>query len=396
MSLPARHLCRRSILGLVMVIGAAAPAVPPVAAASSTRSAVTVPVPSPVPDVVPGTLLGSAISPVSGPVGSKQYQLLYSSRDAQGKPIAVSGFAFVPSGTPPKGGWPVLSYAHGTVGLADRCAPSRKVGALEQLLALGFVSQGIAVVATDYEGLGTPGRHPYLSGQSAGRSVLDIVKAARQMPGVRIGDRFAVWGHSQGGHAALFAGQLAATWAPELKLVGVVAGAPPSQLLDVSSSLSTSPSRGFLFMVAAGLNAADPALSLDAVMTPKATSLLPVVDTGCNDEVFKAFRADPLESLLVPGGLSTGAWAAAISANEPGGVRIPAPVLIVHGDRDEIVPVATSAKLLTRMCAAKTKVQRRVFPGQDHTGAALASIFDVNLWITARFSGLPASTSCRR
>jgi dienelactone hydrolase len=71
-------------------------------------------------------------------------------------------------------------------------------------------------------------------------------------------------------------------------------------------------------------------------------------------------------------------------------------VLIVHGDKDEIIPVATSAKLLSRMCALKTNVQRKVYPGQDHAGAALASIFDVNLWIAARFAGVPAATSCRR
>jgi pimeloyl-ACP methyl ester carboxylesterase len=365
-------------------------------AAPWTQAPATLVVPSPVPDVPSGTLLSSALSATPGPAGSKQYQVLYASRDAQGQPIGVSGFAFIPAGSAPKGGWPVLSYAHGTVGLADRCAPSRKVGAVEQLLALGFVAQGIAVVATDYEGLGTPGRHPYLVGQSEGRSVLDIVKASRQLPGETLSSRFAVWGHSQGGHAALFAGQLTPTWAPELKLVGVVAGAPPSQLLDVSTSLAISPSRGFLFMVAAGLNAADPSLNLDEVITPKAKALLPVVDTGCNSEVFRAFSADPLNTLLTPNGLSTGPWAAAVAANEPGTTRINAPVLLVHGDRDEVIPIATSAKLLSKMCAAKTKVQRRVFAGQDHTGAAIASIFDVNVWVSARFAGLPAATSCRR
>ncbi len=392
-----RNARRRSVMTVTAVLLMAVPALTPVStAAPRTQTSSTLAVPSPVPDVAPGTLLSSSLSPTPGPAGSKQYQVLYASRNAQGQPIAVSGFAFIPTGTAPKGGWPVLSYAHGTVGLADRCAPSRKVGAVEQLLGLGFVAQGIAVVATDYEGLGTPGRHPYIVGQSEGRGVLDIVKASRQLPGEALSSRFAVWGHSQGGHAALFAGQLAPTWAPELKLVGVVAGAPPSQLLDVSTALATSASRGFLFMVAAGLNAADPALKLTDVLTPKAEALLPVVDTGCNAEVFRTFSADPLSTLLTPGGLSTGPWAAAVAANEPGRVRIAAPVLIVHGDRDEVIPVATSAKLLSTMCAVKTRVQRKVYPGQDHSGAAVASFFDVSVWLTARFAGLASSTSCRR
>ena len=392
-----RTACRRSPILLAVVGCVSVTTLAPAAtAALRTQAPSTLVVPSPVPDVAPGTLLSSSLSPTPGPAGSNQYQVLYASRNAQGQPIAVSGFALIPTGAAPKGGWPVLSYAHGTVGLADRCAPSRKVGPVEQLLGLGFVPRGIAVVATDYEGLGTPGRHPYIVGQSEGRSVLDIVKASRQLPGEAVSNRFAVWGHSQGGHAALFAGQLAPTWAPGLKLVGVVAGAPPSQLLDVSTALSTSPSRGFLFMVAAGLNAADPTLNLDDVLTPKAQALLPIIDTGCNAEVFRAFSADPLNTLLTPGGLSTGAWAAAVAANEPGRVRIAAPVLIVHGDRDEVIPVATSAKLLSTMCSTKTRVQRKIYPGQDHSGAAVASFFDVSVWLTARFAGLVAPTSCRR
>lgn len=364
------------------------------APATAARSVVKVP--DPVPDVAAGTLITATALSAPGPAGSKAYQVLYASRSVGGAPIAVSGFAFIPPGSPPKGGWPVLSYAHGTVGLADRCAPSRKIGAVEQVIGLTFVAQGIAVVATDYEGLGTPGRHPYIVGESEGRTVLDIVRAARQIPGERLSKKFLVWGHSQGGHAALFAGQLAKTWAPDLQLLGVVAGAPPSQLTNVSDSLTTSPYRGYLFMVAAGLQAANPSLNLDDVLTDRGKQLLPVVDTGCNSEVFRAFSADPLDTLIKANGLKAPAWAAALAANEPGNVRIPAPVFIIHGDRDEQIPVATSATLLAKMCRTKTVVRRRVYPGQDHTGAALVSLFDVLAFVQARLSGVAATTSCRK
>ncbi len=102
--------------------------------------------------------------------------------------------------------------------LPDR---SGAIPGLDDMLSRGFV-----VVATDYVGLGTPGQHPYLIGESEARSVLDSVRAARRFPGAKAGDTFAVWGHSQGGHAALFTGQLAASYAPELKLAGVAAAAP--------------------------------------------------------------------------------------------------------------------------------------------------------------------------
>ena len=391
----------RALLAVTLVTSAVAsltansPATAAHASVKVTDSS-PLPIPSPIPDVPAGTLLTATALSAAGPAGSKAYQVLYASRSVSGAPIAVSGFAFIPPGSPPKGGWPVLSYAHGTVGLADRCAPSRKIGTVEQIIGLTFVAQGIAVVATDYEGLGTPGRHPYIVGESEGRSVLDIVRAARQIPGETLSKKFLVWGHSQGGHAALFAGQLAKTWTPDLKLLGVIAGAPPSQLTNVSDSLTTSPYRGYLFMVAAGLQAANPSLNLDDVLTDKGKQLLPVVDTGCNSEVFKAFSADPLDALVKANGLKTPAWAAALAANEPGNVRIPAPVFIIHGDKDEQIPVGTSATLLSKMCRTKTMVQRRVYPGQDHTGAALVSLFDVLAFVQARLNGLPAATSCRK
>ena len=392
-----RHLAFRSLsLLAALVLASSAPAATRGSSAVAASRAQALVVPDPVPDVAPGTLLGAVPIAGGGPLGSKAYRVVYASRSVAGEPIAVTGFVYIPAGPSPRGGWPVLSYAHGTVGLADRCAPSRKPGTAEQFVGLSFIGIGMAVVATDYEGLGTAGRHPYIVGESEGRGVLDIVRAARQLPSESLSARTLVWGHSQGGHAALFAGQLASTWAPELKLLGVVAGAPPSQLTNVADSISNSPFRGYLFMVAAGLAAANPSLDLNEVLTEKGQRLLPVVDTGCTTEVFQTFSADPLDALIKRDGFRTGPWAAALAANEPGSVRIPAPVLIVHGDRDEQIPVATSAKLLSRMCANGTVVQRKTFRGQDHGGAALASIGDVVAFGVARMAGIPASTSCRK
>jgi dipeptidyl aminopeptidase/acylaminoacyl peptidase len=122
----------------------------------------------------------------------------------------------------------VASWAHGTSGLADTCAPSKDPGVvsgtpyLRELLDAGF-----AVVATDYEGLGTPGLHPYLVGESEGRSVLDAARAAAALPDAGASSNVIVYGHSQGGHAVLFAGELAPSYAPDLNLLGVAAGAPP-------------------------------------------------------------------------------------------------------------------------------------------------------------------------
>jgi acetyl esterase/lipase len=340
-----------------------------------------------------GTLI-SAIPLTGAPAGTTGYKVRYKSVSSAGAPIEVTGLAYIPKAKAPTGGWPVLSYAHGTVGLADRCTPSNNISAIENTVAGAFAALGFAVVASDYEGLGTPGRHPYLVGVSEGRGVLDIVRAARQIPGATVSNRFVTWGHSQGGHAALFAGEIAATWAPDLKLLGVVAGAPPSQLRNVGDSVSTSPFRGYLFMVAAGLQAADPTLNLNDVITAKAQEVLPVVDTGCNSEVFAAFNKFPMDQLLIKDGLTRDPWKSALAANEPGKVKTNAPILIIHGDKDEQIPVETSAALKKKLCALGNSVERKIYPGQDHGGAALASLFDVTAWLSLRVAGLPATNGC--
>ena len=342
---------------------------------------------------IPGSIVSST-SLASAPTGSNGFSLRYRSVSVAGKSIEVTGVAFVPNRPAPPTGWPVLSFAHGTSGLADQCAPSGHISQVETILAATFNALGIAVVQSDYEGLGTEGRHPYLVGVSEGRGVIDAVRALRNVPGQNIGNRYVVWGHSQGGHAALFAGQIAATWAPELKLLGVVAGAPPSQLANIQVSLTTSPYRGYLLMVAAGMQAAYPTLDMSKVLTAKGLEILPIVDSACNTGVFRETNKYPLADLVNVDGLKDPAWAKALQANEPGTVKIKAPVLIIHGDADEQIPVATSAVLKATMCKKGTNVTRKVYAGADHGGAALVSLFDVSSWLTDRLDGRPVKNGC--
>src|SRR5512132_723555 len=161
-----------------------------------------------------GTLIWARKATGLVPLADAKYTklVLYSSRTPQGAKDAISGSVSVPKGKPPKGGWPVITWAHGTTGVADICAPSRD--GLDPSANTGetyingdlnaWLKAGYAVIRTDYEGLGTPGKHPYLIGTSEGRSVLDIVAAARQLD-PNISKRYLISGHSQGGHAALFA-----------------------------------------------------------------------------------------------------------------------------------------------------------------------------------------------
>jgi acetyl esterase/lipase len=158
--------------------------------------------------------------------------------------------------------------------------------------------------------------------------------------------------------------------------------------------VQNSPFRGYLFMVAAGLQAADPTLDLNVVLTPKAQAILPIVDKGCNSEIFAAFSKDPFDSLIIRDGLKTGPWKNALVANEPGNVKTNAPILIIHGDQDEQIPVETSATLKKKLCALGNSVDRTVYAGADHGGAAVQSILQVVAWLTARVNDVPVPNKC--
>lgn len=199
-------------------------------------------VPSPLPRAAPGTVIwarpltaGSALTSAGA-----NTLVLYHTVSADGRDVAVSGVIAIPKGPAPPGGWPVISWAHGTTGNAPQCAPSTFAKPdSEQRFLDRWVSAGFAVVQTDYEGEGTPGIHPYFSGVSGAHDVTDIVRAARHLyPG--IGDRWIAMGHSEGGTVAMFAAATANSWAPELHLLGAVAYAPGSDIPDFFGQMTVS------------------------------------------------------------------------------------------------------------------------------------------------------------
>jgi pimeloyl-ACP methyl ester carboxylesterase len=349
-------------------------------------------IPNPLPEGKPGDVIKT--EPVSAPAlhGTMQ-RVMYHSQSIQGKDIPVTGLIAVPSTPPPADGYPVISWAHGTTGIADTCAPSLQpddyVG-----LANGLLDAGYAVVGTDYEGLGTPGRHPYIAGPSEARGTLDIVRAARNLPDVHASDRYLVWGHSQGGHAAMFALDMANSWAPDLDLVGVVAGAPPSQLSLVYQALKASPFKYYLLMAAAGFNAGfgDQEAPLDKVLTPAGLAAIPTVDEGCTDAISKATAGLDTDQLVKADPDTVPEWAKLLDENDPGKFPAPAkqPLLIIQGGNDEQIPVAATALMFDQLCQIHQVEQRWIYPGQSHAGVIGPSYADMLHWINARFAGDPA------
>jgi len=179
----------------------------------------------------PGSLVRMQGRPDIQVTKSYVWRILYRSVSFRGEPIVVSATVLVPFGAPPADGWPVIAWAHGTTGIVNKCGPSRLPDPLVRIGGINQVINGrYVVVATDYPGLGVGPTHPYLVGLSEGRAVLDSIRAVQAMPAAHAGDRVALFGFSQGGHAVLWANQIAPGYAPELDLVGVAALAPPTYL----------------------------------------------------------------------------------------------------------------------------------------------------------------------
>jgi pimeloyl-ACP methyl ester carboxylesterase len=338
------------------------------------------------PTPLPG---GGHGAPIWARGGAGRRLLLYRSTGVTGKAVAVSATLSVPKGRPPKGGWPVISWAHGTTGIADKCAPSRARASLSPLLRR-WVKAGFAVVQTDYEGLGTPGEHPYLIGASEGRSVLDAVRAARRLD-KRLSRRFVIAGHSQGGHAALWAASLAPKFTPELKLRGTVAFAPASHIAEQEALLPNlkEPSglSGLVALILRGIDIARPELGLSAGLTPRAAALYPQTLTRCVGELAAADSFGALAPAdVIRTDIDTRPAVAALAQNDPEDLRIRTPVRIEQGTADTTVFKAFTDPLVDDYRKRGNPVTYRTYEGVDH-GAIVTnarSVRDATAYIRRR------------
>jgi alpha-beta hydrolase superfamily lysophospholipase len=352
--------------------------------------------PDPLPDAPAGTLIwAEEVGGIDLNPPATVWRILYHSRSEQDQDIAVSGFALVPTAPAPapEGDRAVYGWAHGTVGQGDQCAPSREVR--DNLPPYGGqqVERGAVLVATDYEGVGTPGVPTTTDGVAEGHAVLDSVRAVSALPDVGpVGD-VVLAGHSQGGVAVLFAGELAPTYAPELDLVGIVALAPGGELPTLADAVAASPYRGLVLIGASGMRAGHPDLDLSTVLTPDALADLPRVESECLDATIERYQDDP-------GGVTTRPPSSVpeierlLEANSPGSTPISTPVFLGHGAADQQVPPAISERLGARYCALGADLIRRTYPGQDHDEVIDAAAEDVLAFITARYHREPAESEC--
>jgi len=340
----------------------------------------------------PGTIIDTEELTINWGVAQR---LAYHSSSVDGQDVAVTGFVAYPDQPAPAGGWPLIAWAHGTTGLGDRCAPSHD--AESDRVALALVGLGYAVVATDYEGLGTPGLHPYVVGRSEAHGVLDSVRAVQNLD-LPVTNEWIVFGHSQGGHAAMFTGQIQSEYAPELDMIGVIAGAPPSQQEALGEALVGGDFQGYLTMTAAGLTAAYDTLELADVLSAEAIDLIDVIETGCTAEIFEVYNPLDYDQVALVEPFELPAWRDILIENDTNQLPVQVPLLIIHGGEDEQIPVDTSATLLSQLCAFDTQgpTTRKVYEGQSHAGVLTsgAALGDLLEWVSGRFAGDVAPDDC--
>jgi pimeloyl-ACP methyl ester carboxylesterase len=365
-------------------------------------------IPAPLPEGAPGTPIRQRAleGTMALPSAARNHLVMYLSRDPAGEPVAVTGTVSVPPGTPPEGGWPVVVWTHGTTGLAAVCGPSRDDaegpeheyievirGLLDQVVASGH-----AVVATDYQGLGTGGFHPFLQGVPNGWNALDMLRAGRAVE-PDIGTRLAVMGHSQGGQADLFTASLAPGDLEGYELVGTVAMAPGSQIADrldlVMKSDTVELSLPYVTYTLISYSTTHPEIDLSRILAPEAIAAIPELYDQCMTHALtQGFWSTAIAKDQFVAEPQLDAFLDVAARNEPGTLEIAVPALIIQGDRDTTVFPSATDRLAQQLCDGGNDLEYHVAAGADHDGAMSEGGAKALAWLADRFAGLPSTPNC--
>ncbi len=352
-----------------------------------------------IPDTPGQMLRREMLEPTLGlAMAGAQFRILYSSTNGiDGKtPVAVSGAFFLPKGTPPKDGWKLVAWAHGTTGVADICAPSWRARSYRDIRYLNtWLAQGYAVVATDYQGLGTPGPHPYLAVRPEANSVLDSVRAVlKAFP--EVANQVVLIGQSQGAGAAFATAGIAPAYAPELGIRGTVATGIPYPTERWLEPEPNEPDRTIAYTLYIGLFAQqiNPTLTPADLFTRRALPVFDLARVAC---------LGPLESDVVSAGLTrANAYAPGLPAALARilqmlmytTLKLPQPVFIGIGQDDQDVPPSSQLLLVKNACAAGTVVEAHLYAGLNHGATVNASLRDSLPFVRKVLAGEPITPVC--
>ncbi len=304
-----------------------------------------------------------------------------------------------PDDPPPPGGRPVAAWAHGTTGIADRCAPSATGNLFYDdygAQARRLLDQGFVVTATDYHGLGTPGVHSYHVSDELALATVDSVTAAHRLE--RAGPLSSSWvvvGHSEGGLAALATDQRADDDLADFDYRGAVVAAPSARLGSIATVMFGVPGgRGYGALLLTAAAELDPSLDPAVALQPAAAARTPLLTHGCWEEAVPGFDdLDAAEMLTSP---AVGERLAEVldTCCTSDATAAVGPLLVVHGEADESLPPVLTDELVRELCATGIAVEYRTYPGASHDGVLATSADDTARWLAGRVAGDDPPSTC--
>ncbi|WP_312005152.1 lipase family protein [Streptomyces sp. B1866] len=358
--------------------------------------------PSPLPQGKPGDIIRARPAKAGPPTArslANAWQIMYLSTDALGKPNAVTGMVFVPKAVSDPSQLPVIGFAPGTQGSSYKCAPSLQTdhgSFYEQAALKDMLTAGYAVAMTDWEGYHPKPTTTYMTGKAMGPALIDAVRAAQRLPeGKLSADSKVVFrGFSQGGGGSAWAGQLQPTYAPELKLIGVVAGGVPADLVQVGLPLNGKFGYGLYFNALIGLDHAYPELKMDSYLNDAGkAAVADFQDNSCVYELLKNYSGKQNSDYFAKNPLTTQEWGARLKENKLGAEPIKVPVFQYHGTKDQLVAFNQASKLRDTYCAAGVNLTWKTYETDHLTGISRGNA-DAMTFIADRLAGTPATPNC--
>lgn len=369
--------------------------------------------------------LALSLPGVDGPLPGTATRLMYKSTDSGGRPMAVTGAYIEPSAAwKGSGARPLVAVAPGTLGQGDQCAASlgleHPLLVNGQTLSVGYedlaiyrlLAEGIAVVVTDYGGLGTTDRlHTYVNRADEGHAVLDAVRAARSLESASItsASRVALYGYSQGGGATAAAAELQPAYAPDVILAGTYAGAPPADLVAVTKAIDGSELAGALGWSVNGFLQTDPSLEpiADAHLNAAGRAALKDLSTMCVGDALLAYNSTHSTSWTTDGRSlsdiirSEPRLTAFLAQQRIGTTKPASPVRVATGISDNLVPHGQARQLAADWCAKGADVTYKpvALPSLgsaliNHVTPLLTDQGDAISWLTDRLEAKPALSNC--
>jgi hypothetical protein len=362
------------------------------------------PQPSTVAARAPGELLTDAAplatSPMLQQIAARTLKIRYRSTSGiDGSATSVSGILLQPRGNAPEGGWPIASIAHPTTGLESDCAPSAYPGLMGNAGTVAqFLTAGYVVVMSDYQGLGTPGPHPYLEPITAANNVIDAVRAARKVV-PDTSDEWIGYGVSQGGQAVWAANEQAGDYGKGLRLMGTISIAPVTDLRPLVDAMQagtlTIDQKVLIPMVLKGLQTRHPELDLhDYLHGSMARSVGLFLGCAGDDSTQMGIvaKAAPVTDFMPSSAGAADELRNWLGADVLPRRRASTAMLVGYGDADKVVLPQWTARAIARACALGDAIDAQIAPGQGHGTLDLGSTpID---WISGRFAGTPPPDSC--